>query len=297
MVELADWIGQLPDDTRLTSLSIPGTHNSAACHTALPSVQCQDESVLEQLRHGVRFLDVRVGKYPFKLGDDANDLTVVHGKFPVRIPVPRKFSKALAEIYQFLEEHSREVVILLIKQEGTGEWNNDADEFANVVWDKCVSPNKDKWFLGTEMPRIGDARGKIVLFRRFGVNNDERRAQFGFDAALWKYNTTDDDRGAFCVQDFCEIQSLGDIPKKADYVKDMVRKAVQYNELALDKLFVNFTSGSNFFDPKCWPEKVADGMLLHNIEETFGKGSGIVVLDYINKNNWKLSRELVERNF
>lgn len=296
MVNYKTWLKELKDDTRIGSLAIPGTHNSFACHTALPSVQCQGESVTDQLEHGVRFLDVRVGKYPLKSGDDANELTVVHGKFPVRIPFPLKFEDALDEVYDFLKDNSSETVILSIKQEGTGEWNNDQDEFGKLIWANYINPKKDKWYLGSGLPKLGDARGKIILFRRFGVRDDH--GGFGFDAASWKYNCTEDDRGRFCVQDFCEIQSADDIPKKVDYVKLLAKKASEHNSTSSDnKLYVNFTSGSNFFDTSCWPQQVAKAMAEHNLQDSFAKGSGIIVLDYVEDNDWKMGRELVDKNF
>ncbi|QRG39336.1 hypothetical protein FDK38_003773 [Candidozyma auris] len=298
MVNYKTWLKELNDDTKLGKLSIPGTHNSAACHTALPSVQCQGESVTKQLEHGVRFLDVRVGKYPLKSGDEANELTVVHGKFPVRIPFPKKFQDTLDEVFDFLKDNSSETVILSVKQEGTGEWNNDKDEFGNVIWDKYVKPNKDKFYLGTDLPRLGDARGKVILFRRFGDNNEGRRNEFGFDAHIWKYNCTEDDRGPFCVQDFCEIEKADDVPKKVEYVKNLAKKASEYNRSNDDgKLFINFCSGSNFFDHECWPQQVAKAMEEHKLQDSFDKGSGVIVLDYVESNDWKMAKELIDKNF
>ncbi|SGZ49354.1 CIC11C00000004047 [Sungouiella intermedia] len=297
MPNYQSWLGELNNDTRLSSLSIPGTHNSFACHTALPSVQCQGESVTDQLRQGVRFLDVRVGKHPLKSGDEANELTVVHGKFPVKIPFPLKLSDALDEVYDFVRDNNSETVIVSLKQEGTGEWNNDQDEFGKLIWDKYIGPNENKWYLGSELPNIGSARGKVILFRRFGVR-DDRGGNYGFDAASWKYNTTEDDRGRFCVQDFCEIQSADDIPKKVEYVKNLARKASDYNSTSTDnKLFVNFTSGSNFFDTACWPQQVAKAMAANNLQDSFSRGNGIIVLDYVEEDNWRMTRELVDKNF
>ena len=79
MVDYKTWLKDIDDNKKISQLSIPGTHNSAACHVALPSVQCQGATVTEQLEHGVRFLDVRVGK--LFLGNDVKDLQVIHGKF------------------------------------------------------------------------------------------------------------------------------------------------------------------------------------------------------------------------
>lgn len=43
--KLESWMSKLKDETPLSALSIPGTHNSPTCHTALPSVRCQAVNV------------------------------------------------------------------------------------------------------------------------------------------------------------------------------------------------------------------------------------------------------------
>jgi len=57
--QLNQWMSKLKDDTPLSILSIPGTHNSVTYRSALPSVRCQAVNVTEQLENGVRFLDIR----------------------------------------------------------------------------------------------------------------------------------------------------------------------------------------------------------------------------------------------
>lgn len=291
-------MNEVDENTSIGKLSIPGTHNSAACHVALPSVQCQGESITEQLEHGVRFLDIRCGKLFLKEGDEAKDLQVIHGKFPVKIPFPKKLKDALEEVYDFLDENKSETVIVSLKQEGTDDWNNDQDEFANCIWDNYVNPNKDKWYLDDNVPNLRDAKGKAILFRRFGVKSDKYKGHFGFAAASWKYNTTHDDHDKFAVQDFCELDNVEAIDKKAEYVKNFINDAKSYNSSNNDpKLFINFSSGANFFNTDCWPEKVADKMASVQIDRDFGKGNGIVVLDYVEKDNWKLVKKLVDQNF
>ncbi|ODQ82169.1 hypothetical protein BABINDRAFT_5174 [Babjeviella inositovora NRRL Y-12698] len=299
MVQYNEWMKDVNDDAKLSSLSVPGTHNSAACHVALPSVQCQGASVTDQLNHGVRFLDIRCAKLFLASGDDANDLQVIHGKFPVKIPFPLKLAKVLDEVYAFLQSHGSETVIVSLKQEGQDTWDNDSDEFPKVIWENYVRPHQDQWYLGSGIPRLGDTRGKAVLFRRFGVKDEQLSQNLGIDAHWWTYNTTDDDRGEIRVQDFCELNDTNDVQKKSDYVKQLTSQAIQYNATnpADPKLFLNFCSGSNFFNPECWPEKIAQCMSDANIQDCFGKGCGIVVLDYSEKDDYKLVKELVDKNF
>lgn len=294
MVNYQTWMGELGDDTKISKLSIPGTHNSAACRTALPSVQCQGDSVTEQLNHGVRFLDVRVGRM---LVGSGGDLQVIHGKFPVKIPFPLKLEDTLDEVYQFLQHNPSETVIVSIKQEGSDDWNNDQDEFGKTIWDKYVGKNKDKWYLNTDIPRLGDARGKAIIFRRFGVKDENLKKEFGFDASYWKYNTIKDERDLFAVQDFCEVNSAEDIPKKIEYINDFSKSAEDYIKDNDNRLYLNFTSASNFFDQNCWPQAISKAMLNANIDQEFRKGSGIIVLDYIEAEDWRMSKKLIDTNF
>ena len=57
------WMKNIPDETPLSMISIPGTHDSAARFTTAPTPRifcCQDMSVKNQLLSGARFLDIRL---------------------------------------------------------------------------------------------------------------------------------------------------------------------------------------------------------------------------------------------
>ena len=56
MVDYKTWLKDIDNNTRISKLSIPGTHNSAACHTALPSVQCQGQVSPSNWNMGSDFL-------------------------------------------------------------------------------------------------------------------------------------------------------------------------------------------------------------------------------------------------
>ena len=55
------WMESLSDDTYLSEITIPGTHDSAARYVMLGYVmRCQDTSIYEQLDNGYRYLDLRI---------------------------------------------------------------------------------------------------------------------------------------------------------------------------------------------------------------------------------------------
>lgn len=63
---LNDWLKEANNQTKVSMLSIPGSHDSGTysagnkcCQFAFSS-QCQVWSVYDQLRLGIRFLDLRV---------------------------------------------------------------------------------------------------------------------------------------------------------------------------------------------------------------------------------------------
>merc|ERR1719478_1063063 len=66
--DLSGWMGDiLPDDLPISSVSLPGTHNSASFAIGPPRMaaivaagRCQARDLSAQLRMGVRFLDLRV---------------------------------------------------------------------------------------------------------------------------------------------------------------------------------------------------------------------------------------------
>lgn len=299
--DLVEWQKHIDDKTSVGVLSLPGTHNSAASHISFPSVQCQGASITEQLEHGVRFLDIRCAT-PFYtgcgLGSSPTDIQVIHGNFPVKIPFPHKLSDALDEVYKFLEKHKSESVIVSLKPEGSHKW--EGDEFADLLWDKYLHNDENKWFLENKIPSVGEIRGKAVLFRRFGVKDNNRKKNYGIDAAWWKYNCQQDDRGHLVVQDFCEVMEPKDVNTKVNYVNEHIKRAQEFNATSganeQSKLYINFCSGSNFFNPKCWPKNVAKGVA-EGCMNNVGKGSGVIIVDYADYDQWAFPRALVKLNF
>ncbi|ROV87016.1 hypothetical protein VSDG_10065 [Cytospora chrysosperma] len=308
---LAGWMGELRDEYPLSMLSIPGTHNSPTCYVALPSVRCQAVSVREQLDNGVRFLDVRVSA-----NRDNDDLALVHSVFPVALTGTRYFAVLVQRLYAFLDANPSETILMSVKREGTGR-GTDRHLSQHLFRRYCGGDSARRWFTEPRIPTLGEARGKIILIRRF-KNHDALQAEhggtgWGIDAAAWPDNCADGtvDSGLIRVQDFYEVSQSHNIEKKIEMARMHLQKACQQT-FSLP-LFVNFLSASNFFNASCWPEKIAarvnpsiiEYLCMGHAEKAKGSshmdvgdaGTGIVVTDWVGQGgDWDLIRCIVGWN-
>ena len=57
----ADWMADVNGETMLSSMSIPGTHDTCTQYVGMSYIfKCQNTSVAEQLENGYRYLDMRL---------------------------------------------------------------------------------------------------------------------------------------------------------------------------------------------------------------------------------------------
>ncbi len=161
---LSDWMSPLDDNRPLSLINIPGTHDSGTRYI-FPDyfLQDQDTGILQQLENGYRYLDVRVA-----LNKDRRGLEIIHAFGTCRTG-PAVWSKALtfddlvADTLAFLDAHPRETVIFCVKPERSGD---DASYIRGLLADK-VAQAPDRWFVENRIPTLGEARGRIVLCRRY----------------------------------------------------------------------------------------------------------------------------------
>lgn len=170
---LCTWMTQLADDTPLTHLSIPGTHNSGALHSiADVSGKCQTLSITDQLSIGVRFFDIRL-----RLVGDS--LCIVHDF----VDQKQTFDTVLADLIAFLDAHPGEVLFVSLKQDDAPK--NASRPFAQVLQDLLHS-HTDRIRPDRTLPEtLGAARGGIYLLSRY------ENAAIGLDCYhRWADNAT-----------------------------------------------------------------------------------------------------------
>ena len=323
--KLNGWMSALKDETPITGLSIPGTHNSPTCYRALPSVRCQAVPPLEQMENGVRFLDLRV-QLESPQDPSRDGLILVHSVFPISLTGTKYLRDLIKDVRRFLDKNPSETVIVSIKREGTG---SATDAQLGHVLRSHYAGDVHEWFTAPHVPTLGEARGKIVLIRRFGLDEELRTEWdgkgWGIDASVWADNTSHalTPNGQICVQDFYEVLRTEDIEKKIQVSTEQLARAaatvtplpsmgVQSERDLTEKppLFINFLSASNFWNLDCWPEKIAGKLNPAVVEylcrshhksamdKQVGAGcTGIVICDWVGNNgDWNLVRAIVGMN-
>jgi 1-phosphatidylinositol phosphodiesterase len=211
LIPHASWLRGIPEDTPVTALSIPGTHNSASIGGLFGFAQTQNLDIAAQLDAGIRFLDIR-------LAQCQSDLHVHHD---VKC-MGTSYTDILTVCRNFLDKHPSETILMSVKDES--DVDSDSDKFApsRVLqkWTRGDDANrsngpsfeetlKAKTYehadkaplfynftpcrpLGdsvtsghvfTSGTTLGDVRGNIVLLRRFEGSQD-----VGLDLTYWPEN-------------------------------------------------------------------------------------------------------------
>ena len=165
------WMASLSDGRRLSQIVIPGTHDSATQYVQLAFFsKCQALSIEDQLRAGFRYLDIRLGE----------DMKLKHGFTDCKSSnafwaEPLRLDSVLYQVYAFLRENPTETVIFAVKQ----EHGSDSVEKFQTDLKYYIDINPEMWLLTDTIPTLGQARGKIVLMRRY-----EDKAGLGAQAGI-----------------------------------------------------------------------------------------------------------------
>jgi 1-phosphatidylinositol phosphodiesterase len=280
-------------------------------------VRCQAVSPREQLENGVRFFDIRVQpQYPEDAGRD--ELILVHSVFPISLTGNKYFRDLMREVNEFLERNPSETLIISLKREGPG--NATDEQLSRILHDHYARPDS-RWWVRPKIPTLGEARGKVILLRRFNLQENLKGEHggngWGIDAAAWEDNTAHAmcPSGQLCIQDFYEVSEKPSIMEKIKYVSEHVDRAscccypfgVQPDAHATRAFpyYINFLSASNFWKTNTWPEKVAakvnpaivDYLCRRKKDKDADCSTGILVTDWVGLDgNWDLVRCIVGMN-
>jgi len=173
-----DWMGSIPDQKKLSEITIPGTHDSCTFH-ASPISKCQNLTLEQQLEAGIRFIDIRCRHFYDKF-------ELHHGREYLHL----NFDYVLDTCRDFLKRHERECIIMSVKEEYDPAGNKKTFE---EVFEEYVAsdPNPNLWYLGNTIPTLSSqVRGRIVLLRRFYIAPGSDATKRGIDLTAWVDNKT-----------------------------------------------------------------------------------------------------------
>uniref|UniRef100_A0A3Q1HMN8 Uncharacterized protein n=1 Tax=Anabas testudineus TaxID=64144 RepID=A0A3Q1HMN8_ANATE len=125
------WMQSIPNETLLSAITIPGTHESLSLHGG-PLAVCQVWTLDQQLKVGLRYFDIHTGIWIY---------TQKH------------------IILNFLNEHSSETVLLKV----TVHWFHK-DKVKTMI-NELIEQHKDKIWTKSSVPTLQQARGKIILLQ------------------------------------------------------------------------------------------------------------------------------------
>jgi len=173
-VPLSSWMATIPGQISLSQLSLPGSHNAGARYEHIGgTARCQALTISEQLHAGIRFLDIRCRHTD-------NSFFIHHGYVYQNMD----FNDVMKACTAFLEQYPSECIIMSIKEEFNPSNNTRSFE---QTFDEYARRYAGKWYLGAGVPTLEQARGKVVLLRRFTAQQLPK----GIDASGgWAHNTT-----------------------------------------------------------------------------------------------------------
>lgn len=181
------WMKNLCDNTLISEINLPGTHNSATMFADFSFLsKCQNTSISEQLNSGIRFLDIRVEK-------DGEELKLVHGIADCKNPINKRESlyidEVIADCNSFLSSNTSETILFCLNRDDGAS----AEETFDLFFNGCFS-NDPLWYKENRIPTLKEVRGKIVLLNRCNIDkNNENYTDLntGINLSNWVYQKDD----------------------------------------------------------------------------------------------------------
>ena len=209
LITHTSWMRYIPDDVSVMALSIPGTHNSCCVHGLLGLGRAQELDLPDQLKAGIRFIDIRFTHYQ-------DNLCVHHDA----VCTEKSYVDILTICFNFLRQHPSETILMSVDDES--RWDDALGKFApsqiicklpiadtaiggkntrsfedtfNAKTWECIEdiplfynftaipPGSDCVITSpalTSETTLGEVRGRIVLLRRFKGSQG-----VGFDLSYW----------------------------------------------------------------------------------------------------------------
>ncbi len=262
----SDWISKLPDNLKLSQLTIPGTHNSCSFQ-GTPFAITQSYSLELQLKAGLRYFDLR-------LRPINNKLKLQHGIIEQKM----EFSDCLKIFKNFLIENNKEFLIMHIQHEYEDSNSKPIQELFPIY----IKDYKDMIIEYTgENFLIKEMRGKIIYIDVFN------RSVRGIPNS--------------CIQNKWVVNFITEVNKKKKVIKKHFNRCINFYDD--NKIYINFLSASSDY-LLCTPAQIAK--VTNKIPFKYKGKLGIVLCDFpgeklieylINMNMYFYENYLLKNNY
>ncbi|WP_236582180.1 phosphatidylinositol-specific phospholipase C [Sphingobacterium spiritivorum] len=278
--EGTNWMSFIPGERKLSSLSIPGTHDAGARYEPVSgTAKTQNLTLAEQLNAGVRFLDVRC-----RFVD--NNFAIHHGPVYQHL----NFDDVLQSCKSFLQAHPSETIIMSVKEEHTPSGNSMTFEQRFMKYTDTYS---GLFRLDATIPSLQQARGKIVLLRRFSSAQT-----LGIQAYNgWSDNTSFTIQNPESTVQVQDAYQVGNNTDKWNAINTLLNTS-KNADVASGTLFLNFSSG---YQKKLWvipnipsvSNEINPKLLNYFNQQTTGR-FGVIITDFIYAD---LAKSIFNTNF
>ncbi|MGN0153266.1 MAG: MBG domain-containing protein [Lachnospiraceae bacterium] len=190
-----DWMNDIPDDVYLSSVNIPGTHDTGTASIKQGDIPkwswtcCQSYYYGEQLNIGTRSFDVRCNATSDNA--TASEVKIIHGgetwQCYDRDGTELTLWDILNDSVRFLKNHSSESIVMMVKPD-----DGSTVGLARAIGG-FIKENQEYVYTGEGIPSMGEARGKIVFIRRYEIDTSKynpaddglKEEWFGIDLNKW----------------------------------------------------------------------------------------------------------------
>lgn len=208
------WMSYIPDNIRITDLSIPGTHDSGS--TWLHVVAGEDKGKTQTyhigrnvwtdvhtfgkdeirtdeglMYYGIRYMDIRYGLNSDSSSSASSHLQLVHNGYYCQYfyengRIFNTYNKTTNDhfmgwVKEFLDENPSETVILDIADDDSDNKSKTQEYAYNFYKSLAASPDPQhpEIYIGDHVPTMGEVRGKLVILSDLGGDKDYSIKQGG----------------------------------------------------------------------------------------------------------------------
>lgn len=277
------WMATIPGNTYFSFVSTPGAHDAATSGVTgitASSSKCQDMTIEQLLKAGVRAFDIRPGYY-YTTNITADNLYIYHGQVSTNV----LYKDAMKTLADFVKDNPSEAISIVMVKENckptlglTGKWTDRSSEMWAVV--NAVQEQYKAYMkvLDHSYYTLDDFRGKICYVNRTGTS-----VPYTTQITNWPDNGTVSDYS--CVAGLCNanVQDAynSNRENKQNAVKDMLQ--LSSGNTRFKNMHYNYCSSAN--SPATYAKATNPVITAYLNEGNISGPAGYVYADYIGSQN------------